>query len=284
MDIQWYPGHMAKARRMLEDQLKLIDIVVELRDARAPIATSNPEFDKIFSAKQRIIVLNKADLADQGASRKWAEHLEKLGITALPFNASSGRNVGKMIQGINQKTKALVERQKQRGINKTVRAMIVGIPNVGKSTFINCLRGAVVAKAANRPGVTRGRQWIVINDYLEFLDTPGLLWPKQQDQKAALNLAFIGSINDEIMDKERLCALLLEQLRTLAPDKLMARLKLDALQGDGHALISAACHRRGWLLSQGREDTVRAANVILDEFRSGKMGAVTLEMPPELDT
>ena len=280
LDIQWYPGHMAKARRMLAESVKLVDVVIEMVDARAPASTRNPDFDDLFGTKPRVVVLNKADLADPEATRAWIRAYRARGWDAISFSANAGKGVKEAVSLVERAAKPVVERMKAKGVNKTVRAMIVGIPNVGKSTFINRLRGSAAAKAGNRPGVTRGKQWIVVGPYLEFLDTPGMLWPKFEDKEAARRLAFLGSIRGEIMDNERLSAELLEFLRDRAPEGAKARLKID-MDGEksGEQLLEEACRRRGWLLPGARPDTERASALILDEFRSGKMGRLTLEIP-----
>ena len=280
LDIQWYPGHMAKARRMLAESVKLVDVVIEMVDARAPASTRNPDFDDLFGAKPRVVVLNKADLADPEATRAWIRAYRARGWDAISFSANAGKGVKEAVSLVERAARPVVERMKAKGVNKTVRAMIVGIPNVGKSTFINRLRGSAAAKAGNRPGVPRGKQWIVVGPYLEFLDTPGMLWPKFEDKEAARRLAFLGSIRGEIMDNERLSAELLEFLRDRAPEGAKARLKID-MNGEksGEQLLEEACRRRGWLLPGARPDTERASALILDEFRSGKMGRLTLEAP-----
>lgn len=280
LDIQWYPGHMAKARRMLAESVKLVDVVIEMVDARAPASTRNPDFDDLFGTKPRVVVLNKADLADPEATRAWIRAYRARGWDAISFSANAGKGVKEAVSLVERAARPVVERMKAKGVNKTVRAMIVGIPNVGKSTFINRLRGSAAAKAGNRPGVTRGKQWIVVGPYLEFLDTPGMLWPKFEDKEAARRLAFLGSIRGEIMDNERLSAELLEFLRDSAPEGAKARLKID-MDGEksGEQLLEEACRRRGWLLPGARPDTERASALILDEFRSGKMGRLTLEAP-----
>lgn len=277
MNIQWYPGHMAKARRLLTDSLKLVDVVVELIDARAPISTRNPDFEALLSTKRRLLVLNKADLADPQMTRAHLDAFRANGETAMAFSFTDNKSAKIAVGKVSEAARDLVQRYKARGMNKVIRAMVVGIPNVGKSTFINRLRGGSPAKTSDRPGVTRGGQWIVINNYLEFLDTPGMLWPKLEDPQSALRLAFLGSVRDQIMDGEGLCAHLLEYLKENYPDQTMARFKLKELSGDGEALLEAACRGRGWLMSGGRCDTERGAAVILDEFRAGKLGAITLD-------
>ena len=277
-EINWYPGHMAKSRRLLAAQLKAVDAVIELCDARAPMATRNPDLIALTKGKVQTLVLNKADLADESQTQKWLSHFARTGVTAVKFNANGGktRDVLKLIE---QATKEKVERLKARGVNKTIRLMIIGIPNVGKSTFINRLHGSGVVKAADRPGVTRSNQWVKVSPYLELLDTPGMLWPKLNDQDMARTLAFLGSIRDQIMDGEDLASQLLEKLMILTPDATMARFKMKEITPDaaGHELLDAACLGRGWLMSGGRLDTERASAVILDEFRAGKIGRITLE-------
>ena len=280
MNIQWYPGHMAKARRMLVDSLKLVDVVIEMVDARAPASTRNPDFDDIFGAKPRVIVLNKADLADPAKTKQWIAYYKSLGWDAISFSANAGKGVKEAIQLVERAVKPTVERMKAKGVNKTVRAMIVGIPNVGKSTFINRLRGTAVAKAGDKPGVTRGKQWIIVNPYLEFLDTPGMLWPKFEDKEVAQRLAYIGAIRNEIMDNELLSMQLLEFLRENMPAAIETRLKFKPEEEmTGEQMLEMACRKRGWILSGARPDFERASALVLDEFRGGKMGKITMELP-----
>ena len=281
MNIQWYPGHMAKAKRMLQDSVQLTDVIIEMVDARAPLATRNPDFDSLFAGKPRVIVLNKADLADPTLTKQWISYYKSLGWDAISFSANAGKGVKEAVSLVERAAKPAVEKMKQKGVHKTVRAMIVGIPNVGKSTFINRLRGVTVAKAGDRPGVTRGKQWIIVNPYLEFLDTPGMLWPKIEDQTSGLYLAFIGSVRDEAIGAEALSMQLLEYLRDNLPAAIVSRLKFEPDRGaSGEELLELACRKRGWLLSGGRYDTERGAALVLDEFRSGKMGKITLQRPP----
>lgn len=280
MDIQWYPGHMTKARRMLADSLKLVDVVVELVDARAPLSSRNPDFEELFAGKRRLLVLNKADLADPGKTGAFVEYFRARGERVFSFSALRPRAAKEAAQRVGQAAADLIERARKRGMNKTVRAMAVGIPNVGKSTFINRLRGGSPAKTSDRPGVTRGKQWIVINDRLEFFDTPGMLWPKLDDQSAARRLAFLGSVRDEIMDGEALCGALLEYLAAAYPAQTAERYKMKDVGGTGYELLEEACRGRGWLMSGARPDTARGASVILDEFRAGKLGAITLDDVP----
>ena len=275
--IQWYPGHMAKARRMLVEHLKLIDVVVEIVDARAPAATRNPDFDDLFKEKQRVIVLNKSDLAFPGETKRWIQAYAKMGIFAEEFVATNTKKRGLAIELIQRAAQEKVAQKKERGVSKTVRAMVVGIPNVGKSTFINSVAGTGRTQVGDRPGVTKAKQWVKITPYLELMDTPGLLWPKLENQDQAKHLAFIGSINDDIMDLEQLAGELLIQLMDLCPDALRARYKKLGENLNSEELLLGVCTSRGFVLSGGRPDTERAARIVLDEFRGGKIARVTLE-------
>ena len=280
-EINWYPGHMAKTRRLLEEQLRAVDAVVELCDARAPMATRNPDLGALCRNKPRFLALNKADLADDAATKQWIARFRAEDTPAVRFQATGNGGRKEMVALVEQAARPAVERMKARGAMKTARVMVVGIPNVGKSTFVNRLRGSGIAKAGDRPGVTRASQWVKIGPYLELLDTPGMLWPKLTDQRQARLLAFLGSVKDEILDTEGLACDLMETLARLTPDALRTRYKLpgDADTMSGPELLEAACRGRGWLLSGGRLDTERAAALVLDEFRGGKIGRVTLETP-----
>lgn len=277
MLIQWYPGHMAKARRMLAENLKLIDVVVELVDARAPRATRNPDFDDLFSTKQRVILLNKSDLASPAETRAWVDYYRSAGIGAMDFVATNSAKRKAAVALIENAAAEKVRRMREKGIAKVVRAMVVGIPNVGKSTFINRIAGASRAQVGDKPGVTRAKQWVKISPYLELMDTPGLLWPKLEDDRLARHLAYIGSIKDDIMDVERLAEALLFTLSELCPNELAARYKLAAPGMTGEALLLAVSQSRGFLLPGGEADTERAARIVLDEYRAGKIAHVTLD-------
>ncbi len=275
--INWYPGHMAKTRRLLIEQLRAVDAVIELCDARAPQATRNPDLEKLTRDKTRILVLNKADLADDRQTARWLEHFRRQGLAAMRFNSNGGK-VKDILGYIEQASKPALDRYAARGVRKTVRFMVIGIPNVGKSTFINRLHGSAIAKASDRPGVTRANQWVKIGPFLEILDTPGMLPPRLDDQQGARLLAYLGSIRDEIMDTEDLAGGLMALLYQIDPAALSARYKLPEDCGtEPHELIEAACKGRGWLLSGGRYDTDRAAALVLDEFRGGKIGKITIE-------
>ena len=279
--IQWYPGHMAKTRRLLEEQLRAVDAVVVLCDARAPIATRNADLLRLTRGKARILILNKADLADDRETSRWLEYFRKMGLETMRFNSNGGK-VNAMLERIQGAAKPAIEKYAARGVKKTVRLMVLGIPNVGKSTFINRINGSAVAKASDRPGVTRANQWVKIGPYLELLDTPGMLPPKLDDQYRARLLSYLGSVRDQILDTEELASGLLMLLGKIAPDAVRARFKLpEILPETPEELLEAACKGRGWILSGGRLDTERGAALVLDEFRAGKVGKITIERLPE---
>ena len=282
--INWYPGHMAKSRRLLQEQLRAVDAVIELCDARAPQATRNPDLEKLTRDKARILVLNKADLADDAETARWVEYFRQKGLTAMRFNSNGGKTK-EILAKIEQATKPAVERAAKRGVKKTVRLMIIGIPNVGKSTFINRIHGSGIVKASDRPGVTRSNQWVKIGPYLELLDTPGMLPPRMDDQDGARLLAYLGSIRDQIMDTEELAGKLLMHLMELRPAPVRARFKLaeDVVFEDYQTAVETACASRGWLISGGRPDTDRGSALILDEFRAGKAGRITIQPAPKKD-
>ena len=280
--INWYPGHMAKSRRLLQDQLRAVDAVIELCDARAPLATRNPDLEKLTRGKARILILNKADLADDRETARWVEYFRAQGLTAMSFNSNGGKTK-EILARIQEATRPAVERAAARGVKKTVRLMIIGIPNVGKSTFINRIHGSGIAKASDRPGVTRSNQWVKIGPYLELLDTPGMLPPRMDDQDGARLLAYLGSIRDQIMNTEELAGQLLMHLQAINPAAVAARFKLPEgeIYDDPQLALEAACKGRGWLISGGRPDVDRAAALVLDEFRAGKAGKITIERAPE---
>ena len=279
--INWYPGHMAKSRRLLQEQLRAVDAVIELCDARAPQATRNPDLEKLTQGKARILVLNKADLADDAETARWTEHFRSRGLTAMRFNSNGGKT-REILAKIEQATRPAVERAARRGVKKTVRLMVIGIPNVGKSTFINRLHGSGIVKAGDRPGVTRSNQWVKIGPYLELLDTPGMLPPRMDDQDSARLLAYLGSIRDQIMDTEELAGRLLLHLLEIRPEPVRARFKLTEEErfDEYQTALETVCRTRGWLISGGRPDTDRGSALILDEFRAGKTGKITIEPAP----
>ena len=280
--INWYPGHMAKSRRLLQDQLRAVDAVIELCDARAPLATRNPDLEKLTRGKARILILNKADLADDKETARWVEYFRSQDLSAMRFNSNGGKTK-EILARIQEATRPAVERAAARGVKKTVRLMIIGIPNVGKSTFINRIHGSGIAKASDRPGVTRSNQWVKIGPYLELLDTPGMLPPRMDDQDGARLLAYLGSIRDQIMNTEELAGQLLLHLQAINPAAVAARFKLPEgeIYDDPQLALEAACRGRGWLISGGRPDVDRAAALVLDEFRAGKAGKITIERAPD---
>ena len=279
MTINWYPGHMAKARRLLKEQIRRIDLVIEICDARLPLSSRNPELDDIVSGKRHLLFMNKSDLADPAVSSEWIRYFREKGISAYPTDARKMH--GKETIGlIDRATKEIVDKALEKGVRKTVRAMIVGIPNVGKSTLINRLYGRSVTKIGDRPGVTKSNQWVRVSPYLELLDTPGLLWPKLDDQVSARRLCYIGSVSDEVVDLAELTIHLLEDLSSVVPDKMEERFHADPSL-KGIELLDAVCAGRGWLQKGAQPDYDRCCSVVLDEFRAGKLGRITLEKPTE---
>ena len=281
--VQWFPGHMAKTRRQIKEMLPLVDGVVELLDARVPYSSANPELDTLVRGKPRIVLLNKCDVADPAATKRWIAAFEAQGKTALAVDCRSGKGLSAFLPTVQQVLKKTIEKNTQRGMaGKPLRLMVVGIPNVGKSTFINSFAGAARAKAANKPGVTRGKQWITVDDY-DLMDMPGVLWKKFDSLETATNLAFIGSIKDDILDIEELACGLLSGVRVIYPQRLMERYKLDeqALALPPYDLLQAIGAKRGMLISGGEVDTERAAKMLVGEFRASKWGRISLERPPQ---
>ena len=279
MNIQWYPGHMTKARRAMEEDVKLVDLVIELVDARAPFSSRNPDIDQMAKGKARMVLLNKADLADGDSCARWTQWFENQGICVVKIDARN-RGTLKAVQAkVGGACREKIERDHRRGIlNRPIRAMVVGIPNVGKSTFINSFAGKASAKTGNRPGVTKGNQWIRLNKTLELLDTPGILWPRFEDQRAGLRLALIGSINDEILNKEELAAELIRFLNQSFPQTLQERYGLEN-QADPYVCLEEIAKKRSCLAKGGQPDIPRASALLLDDFRSGRLGTITLEQP-----
>ena len=276
--INWYPGHMAKTRRLLQDQLKRVDLVIEVCDARLPFSSRNPQLLRMTAGKRRILLLNKADLADPEATRRWVRFFQARGETAYPVHAISLKSK-ELLGTIDRSVRDVVETAEEKGIRKTIRVMVIGVPNVGKSTLINRLRGTSIAKTGDRPGVTKSNQWIHVTPYLDLMDTPGMLWPRLDDQLAARRLCYIGSVKDDVVDIYALAISLLEDLKASCPETLSVRFHVEDLNVENVELLDAVCRGRGWLLRGGRFDYDRCCNVVLDEFRSGKLGKITLELP-----
>ncbi|MCC8159971.1 MAG: ribosome biogenesis GTPase YlqF [Oscillospiraceae bacterium] len=282
-NLQWYPGHMAKTRRMIEDNLKLIDVVVEILDARIPFSGRNPNFDDIIKNKPRLLVLNKSDLADKKRTRLWIEWYAAQGLKVIPISCTTGMGINTVLAEARALIQDKIDREKEKGRNRTLKIMMVGIPNVGKSSLINRLIGKASTKTGDKPGVTRGKQWLRIKGDAELLDTPGILPPKFEDQEVAVRLAFTGAIRDEIMNTELLAYSLCDYLRDNYADELCARYKLD---GDiaplkGYEILEKIGKKRGFVISGGEVDMERAANMILDELRGAKIGNITLEIPDD---
>ncbi len=277
MHFQWYPGHMTKARRAMEADIKLVDLVIELLDARAPFSSRNPDIDTLGKNKARMILLNKVDLADPKKTEAFAEHFRSKGFQVVLLDSRSGAGLKSVYAGIQEACKEKIERDRRRGIkNRPIRAMVVGIPNVGKSTFINILAGRVCAKTGNKPGVTKGNQWIRLNKNVELLDTPGILWPKFEDQAVGLRLAFIGSIKDDIINIEELAYELVGFLKKEYSAILQERYGFEP-EEDNYQVLKQIAQARHCLLKGGELNTEKASSILLDDFRSGKLGRITVE-------
>lgn len=284
MNIQWYPGHMTKTRRRLEEDLRLVDAVCEIVDARIPASSRNPDIDAICGDKPRMVILNRIDMADARMTDIWAANLRSRGFAVVRTDCKNRRGLDKFLPAVRELLADKLRRYAEKGfVNKPLKLMVVGIPNVGKSTFINQIAGRKGAKAENRPGVTRGTQWVTVDRGLLLLDTPGILWPKFDDEEVGRRLAYTGAVKDDVLDRETLAANLMRMLWQRYPDALRERYKLDAAEdGSGFALLESAAKKRGFLLSGGVADTERMARVLLEEFRSCKIGRFTLEAPDEI--
>lgn len=282
MNIQWFPGHMKKTERQIEEDIKLVDIVYELVDARIPLSSKNPDIERMIRNKPRIMLLNKSDLADQNATNAWMEYFKSEHTAVIPICSQNGDGL-KNIQAVSERMLSdKIARQKEKGmVGKGIKALVVGVPNVGKSSFINKICGRNSAKTGDRPGVTKGKQWITVSSTLQLLDTPGILWPKFEDDKIAFALAFTGAIKDEIIDVEELGVRLCAVLKKYYPDSLKTRYKLNELNDDDYELLHDIGRKRGCVISGGEIDTRKAAILLLDEFRGGKLGRITLELPNE---
>ncbi|MBQ3355814.1 MAG: ribosome biogenesis GTPase YlqF [Oscillospiraceae bacterium] len=281
MNIQWYPGHMTKTRRQMEEDLKLVDAVCELLDARIPMASRNPDIDAICGKKPRMVILNRIDLADPAATARWSDYFKSKGCCVLRTDCKSRRGIDRFIPTVRELLAKKLQHYQERGfVNKPLKLMIVGIPNVGKSTFINQISGRKGAKAENRPGVTRGKQWVTVDNGLLLLDTPGILWPKFDDEEVGRRLAYTGAVKDDILDIETLACNLIALLWQRYPEALRERYRIDLPEdAKGYELLEEAGRKRGFLLARGEIDTERMARVLLEEFRSCKIGRFTLEEP-----
>lgn len=279
MDIQWFPGHMAKTRRMIADNIRLCDCVAEIVDARCPQSSRNPELPRLIGSKKSFIIINKCDIADPTETEKWQKRFSAEGLMSVCTSSTDGRGVNKITDMANKLLAEEIEKNRQRGlVNKSVRIMVCGIPNVGKSSFINKLNGKGAAKVGDRPGVTRGKQWITLKSGTELLDTPGILWPKFEDKEAALRLAFTGAIKDDVLDVEELAAELCAFLKENYPAALVSRYRAELTDKmTGFDVLKEICRRRGFIIKGGEADLLRGANVVLDEFRGAKLGRITLE-------
>ena len=283
MTIQWYPGHMTKTRRQIEADLKQVDAVCEIVDARIPVSSRNPDIDSICGNKPRVIVLNRIDLADPNATKKWAEYFKGKGMSVVCTDCKSRKGIAGFNPAVRLACKEKLERDAARGMSRPLRLMVVGIPNVGKSTLINQISGRKGAKAENRPGVTRGKQWVTVDSSLLLLDTPGILWPKFEDPEVGMMLAYTGAVKEGVIDIEELACRLMELLLKYYPQTLAERYKVEAEpETPGWQLLEMAGRKRGFLMARAEVNTERMAKVLLDEFRGGKLGKFTLEMPEDV--
>ncbi len=283
MNVQWYPGHMTKAKRMMEEDIRLVDLVIEILDARVPLSSRNPDIDRLGRQKARLILLNKADLAEERINSAWEEYFKEKGYYVVKVNAKNGAGVKVVHKVIAEACKEKIERDRKRGIlNRPVRAMVVGIPNVGKSTFINTFAGKACTKTGNKPGVTKGKQWIRLNKSVELLDTPGILWPKFDDQEIGIRLAFIGSIKEEVLNITELAIKLIHYLQKNYQGVLKERYQADEEQEVGKVLEDIA-KNRACLLKGGEYDIEKAAALLMDDFRNGRLGRITLEVPENIE-
>lgn len=281
--VQWFPGHMAKTRRQIKESLRLVDAVTELRDARVPMSSRNPELSELIAGKPHIVLLNKCDMADDNATKKWLSHLKEQGLNALAVDCRTGKGLNAYAPLIREVLREKIESNEAKGMaGRPLRVMVVGIPNTGKSSFINRMAGRNRAKVADKPGVTRQNNWFVIGNGIELLDTPGVLWPKFEDPRVGDKLAFIGSVKDEVLDPELLACRLLDVMARDYPDRLKERYKLpDFSDLESYELLELIGRKRGMLISGGEINTERAAITLLDEYRGGKLGKITMELPED---
>lgn len=282
MNIQWYPGHMVKTKKEIKESLKLIDAVLEILDSRIPESSKNPDIDELIENKPKIILLNKCDLAEDAVTKKWIAYFKKCGIPAVEIDSISGKNIDKIYPLVKDAVKEKFEKKAAKGITgRPVRALVAGIPNVGKSSFINRISSKTNAKTGDKPGVTKSRQWIKVNNGFELLDTPGILWPKFDDEKAALHLAYTRAIKDEIIDAEEIAYYFIKEVSSIKPDAISSRYGVE-VSDDASLTIEAIGRKRGCIISGGKIDTQRVSNLILDEYRSKKLGRISLEVPGEV--
>lgn len=283
LNINWYPGHMKKTKDLMKANLKLVDVVVELLDSRIPYSSKNPDIDTLMAGKPRVVLLNKSDISDRAKLNKWINYYKEQGIKAIPIDAMKGTGVNRIVDECKNAVKDKMDYLKEKGRKeRAIRIMIVGVPNVGKSSLINKLTGRRSTQTGDRPGVTKGKQWVKLRGNLELLDTPGILWPKFEDQDVALNLAFTRAIKDEILDVETLALRLIEKLMVIEPEKLAARYKLDELGESGIETMDMIAQKRGFITGRKEIDYTRTATTVLNEFRTGKLGNITLEVPEDI--
>ena len=280
ININWYPGHMAKTKKQIIEDLKLIDIVVEILDARMPLASVNPDIQNYIKDKKKIIILNKSDLADENITNEWIKYYKSKGINAIAIEANNGKGIPKVIDCIKSEYKSIEEKYIKKGrIGKAIRIMVLGIPNVGKSTFINKLAKRNTAKVGNKPGVTKQKQWIKIDNNIELMDTPGMLWPRLDDQELAMHLAFVGTIGENSIDNEEIAYYLIEYLKNTYPNKLKERYNVELEETETIDIINEIAKKRGAIISGGNINMQKVSDIILNEFRSGKLGRITIELP-----
>lgn len=278
--INWYPGHMAKTKKQIIEDLKLIDIVIEILDARVPLASQNPDIEEIIKDKKKIIVLNKADLADNNITKKWVEFYENKGIKAIAVESNNSKGIKDVIDSIKLEYETIKEKYSKKGrIGKAIRVMVVGIPNVGKSTFINSIAKRNTAKVGNKPGVTKQKQWIKITNEIELMDTPGMLWPKLDDKDLAMHLAFVGTIGDNAIDKEEIAYYLLEYLIKNYPERIKERFNIELEEKETMDVLESIARKRGAIISGGNINMQKISDIILNEFQNGKLGRITIELP-----